>query len=205
MELVASPMKINTAEFETSAKSLDTCPAPGVPELAFIGRSNVGKSSLINMLSGRRGQLARVSSTPGKTRLINFFMMDQKWRLVDLPGYGYAKISKKARMIFRDFVSEYLVERENLLGVFVLIDSRLPPQEIDLDYISWLAESEVPFALIFTKSDKLSKTAAQKTVEKFYKVLSERIEGTPDHFVSSAKNGGGKKEILGYIGQNLEA
>lgn len=196
-------MKIKSAEFETSAKSLETCPAPGVPELAFIGRSNVGKSSLINMLSGRRGQLAKVSSTPGKTRLINFFNIDQQWRLVDLPGYGYAKISKKARMIFRDFVSEYLTNRENLLGVFVLIDSRLTPQDIDLDYITWLGEIEAPFALIFTKTDKLSKTAAQKSVDRFLAALSERIEGTPDHFISSSKNGEGKKEILGYIGHNL--
>ena len=196
-------MKIHSAEFETSAKSLDTCPASGVPELAFVGRSNVGKSSLINMLSGRRGQLAKVSSTPGKTRLINFFLIDQKWRLVDLPGYGYAKVSKKARMIFRDFVTEYLTEREKLLGVFVLIDSRIPPQDIDLDYISWLGESEVAFAIIFTKTDKLSKTAVQKKVTAFFEELSKRIEGQPDYFVSSAKTGAGKKEILGYIGENL--
>lgn len=198
-------MKIKTADFETSAKSLDTCPASGVPELAFIGRSNVGKSSLINMLSGRRGQLAKVSSTPGKTRLINFFMIDKSWRLVDLPGYGYAKISKKARMIFRDFVSEYLTQRDNLLGVMVLIDSRLSPQNIDLDYITWLAESEIPFALIFTKADKLSKGAAQKCVDTFYAKLADRIEGQPDYFISSSKAGTGKKEILGYISANLAA
>ena len=196
-------MKIHSAEFETSAKSLETCPASGVPELAFVGRSNVGKSSLINMLSGRRGQLAKVSSTPGKTRLINFFLIDQKWRLVDLPGYGYAKVSKKARMIFRDFVTEYLTEREKLLGVFVLIDSRIPPQNIDLDYINWLGESDVAFALIFTKTDKLSKTALQKKVDAFFGELSKRIEGQPDYFVSSAKDGTGKKEILGYIQENL--
>jgi len=196
-------MKIKSAEFEISASCLDTCPNQSVPELAFIGRSNVGKSSLINMLSGRRGQLAKVSGTPGKTRLINFFMMDQKWRLVDLPGYGYAKISKKARAIFRDFVSEYMQERENLLGVMVLIDSRLPPQDIDLDYITWLGEVEVPFAIIFTKSDKLSKKAIEKTVSRFYNALSERIEGQPDYFISSAKNGDGKQNILSYIGENL--
>ena len=196
-------MKIKTAEFETSAKSLDTCPPPRVPELAFIGRSNVGKSSLINMLSGKRTQLAKVSGTPGKTRLINFFMIDDKWRLVDLPGYGYAKISKKARAIFRDFVSEYLLERKNLLGVLVLIDSRIPPQDLDLDYISWLAECEIPFALIFTKSDKLSGTAIEKAKESFFEALSERIEGTPDFFISSAKDGSGRKEILGFIGGEL--
>lgn len=196
-------MKIKSAEFEQSASSLETCPAPSVPELAFIGRSNVGKSSLINMLSGRRGQLAKVSNKPGKTRLINFFMIDAQWRLVDLPGYGYAKISKKARMIFRDFVTEYLTGRENLRGVFVLIDSRLPPQDLDLDYITWLGECEVPCALIFTKSDKLSKSAVQKSVSKFFTALGTRIEGQPDYFISSAKTGDGKKELLGYIGENL--
>ncbi len=196
-------MKIKSAEFESSASSLDTCPPPGVPELAFIGRSNVGKSSLINMLSGRRGQLAKVSGTPGKTRLINFFMIDNRWRLVDLPGYGYAKVAKKDRMIFRDFVSEYLLGRENLRGVFVLIDSRLPPQEIDLDYIRWLGESEVAFAIIFTKADKLSATATKRCVDAFMDALGNRIEGRPDYFVTSAKDGTGRKEILGYVGQNL--
>lgn len=197
-------MKIKSAEFETSAKSLDTCPKPSVPELAFIGRSNVGKSSLINMLSGRRGQLAKVSGTPGKTRLINFFMINNNWRLVDLPGYGYAKLSKKARSIFRDFVSEYMTERENLLGTLVLIDSRLSPQDIDLDYITWLAEMNVPFALVFTKADKLSKTAVTKSTDKFFSALDQRIDGRPDHFVTSAKNGSGKAELLNYIGENLK-
>ncbi len=196
-------MKIKTADFETSASSLDTCPAPTLPELAFIGRSNVGKSSLINMLSGRRGQLAKVSSTPGKTRLINFFQIDGLWRLVDLPGYGYAKLSKKTRDIFRDFVTEYLTQRENLLGVLVLIDSRIPPQELDLDYITWLGEVEVPFALVFTKADKLSKSATEKTVKKFFTALAERIEGQPDYFITSSKDGTGKSELLGYIGENL--
>ena len=124
--------------------------------------------------------------------------------MVDLPGYGYAKISKKNRLIFRDFVTEYLTERENLLGVIVLIDSRLPPQEIDLDYITWLGESEIAFAIIFTKTDKQSAAANKKRVEAFFEKLGERIEGEPDYFVSSAKTGAGKKEILGYIGENLK-
>lgn len=196
-------MKIRSAIFETSAKSLETCPEPSVPELAFIGRSNVGKSSLINLLSGRRGQLAKVSGTPGKTRLINFFMIDDRWRLVDLPGYGYAKVSKKARMIFRDFVSDYLVERENLLGVMVLIDNRLPPQAIDLEYIHWLAECSVPFAIIFTKADKVSPTASKNNVNLFFDALAGHIEGIPDHFVTSAKDGTGKSEVLAYIDANL--
>ena len=196
-------MKVSTAEFETSAPSLEACPAPEYPELAFVGRSNVGKSSLINLLSGRRGQLAKVSGAPGKTRLINFFLINNAWRLVDLPGYGYARVSKKERRIFQDFVSDYLVNRENLLGVFVLVDSRLPPQPIDLDFVHWLAECSVPFAVIFTKSDKLSKAALRKNKDVFLESLRERVEGDPDHFVSSAKSGAGRSDILTYIGENL--
>ncbi len=196
-------MKIKSSRFELSAKSLDTCPAPNLPELAFIGRSNVGKSSLINLLAGSRGSLAKVSGSPGKTRLINFFVINETWRLVDLPGYGYAKVSKKDREVFRDFVSDYLTGRENLLGVFVLIDSRIPPQPIDLDYIHWLAETAVPFALIFTKTDKLSKSACDQARQRFFTDLGSRIEGEPDWFFTSAKSGTGRAELLRYIDDNL--
>ena len=146
-------MKIQNAKFKTSAINFDGCPAPDLPEFAFIGRSNVGKSSLINLLTNKEG-LARVSKTPGRTREINFFSINDSWNLVDLPGYGYAKVSKSQRDHFNEFVSDYLLNRETLTGTFVLIDSRHSPQKIDLEFLAWLIEAQLPFALIFTKIDK---------------------------------------------------
>jgi GTP-binding protein len=146
-------MKIQTSKFKTSAISFDRCLAPDFPEFAFIGRSNVGKSSLINLLTNKEG-LARISKTPGRTREINFFSINDSWNLVDLPGYGYAKVSKSQRDQFNEFVSDYLLNRETLTGIFVLIDSRHTPQKIDLEFLAWLIEAQLPFALIFTKTDK---------------------------------------------------
>ena len=156
-------MKISTAEFELSAPDLRECPAWALPEFAFIGRSNVGKSSLINLLAGRTA-LAKVSVTPGKTKLLNFFVMNGRWSLVDLPGYGYANVSHQDRDAFNQSVAEYIAERKNLSRVFVLIDSRHPPQKIDLQFLQWLIEAGKPYSLIFTKIDKLSQGVLERNV-----------------------------------------
>lgn len=164
----------------------------------MIGRSNVGKSSLLNMLTRVKG-LARISSTPGKTRLINFFTINGSWTLVDLPGYGYAKVARKERASFSAFVSDYLLHRPNLLGTFVLIDSRLDPQPIDLEFLEWMVTSGLPFILVFTKSDKLSPKAVQKNIDAFLEKL-RTISDTPPHFLkSSSKVGEGRSEILHLI------
>lgn len=195
-------MKITSASFLTSAPGYDSCPEPELPEFAFIGRSNVGKSSLLNLLAGRK-DLAKVSSTPGATRLINFFTMNRRWFLVDLPGYGYAKVRKDSRQKFQQAVSAYLAQRESLRCVFVLIDSRLTPQAIDLDFCEWLVDGGIPLVLVFTKTDK-SKAAKVKThVDLFLKALSERCDGTPRVFLSSTKTGKGKREILEFVEQAL--
>ena len=196
-------MKIKTAAFEVSAPSLELCPKWALPEFAFIGRSNVGKSSLINLLAERR-DLAKVSDLPGKTRLINFYVMNDRWSLVDLPGYGYAHVSKKERVGFNDAVAEFLEARRNLARVFVLIDSRLPPQPIDLEFVQWLGGCRTPFALVFTKADKQSGNQSQASIELFKTQLARSQLKAPDIFLSSARTKAGRTEILDYIGAVLE-
>jgi len=189
---------IRSAILQGSSPDLASCPVSELPEFALIGRSNVGKSSLLNMLTRVKG-LARISSTPGKTRLINFFTINGNWTLVDLPGYGYAKVARKERASFSAFVSDYLLHRSNLLGTFVLIDSRLDPQPIDLEFLEWMVTSGLPFILVFTKSDKLSPKAMQKNIDAFLEKLRV-ISETPPHFLtSSSKVGEGRAEILHLI------
>lgn len=174
------------------------CPPPTMPEFAFIGRSNVGKSSLINMLTGMR-KLAKTSSTPGKTQHINHFIINEQWFLVDLPGYGYAKVPKHLKEKFRRYIEEYILQRENLYCLFVLIDSRLEPQRIDIEFITWLGENEVPFVLVFTKCDKLKGSRLTENIETYKQELLKYWETLPDIFVSSAETGHGRQEILDFI------
>lgn len=198
---IATEMKITSARYITSSATYKQCPPPAVPEYAFIGRSNVGKSSLINMLTGQR-QLAKISATPGKTQLINHFEVvcgQQKWYLVDLPGYGYARISQKARNNWENMIGSYIRKRENLVCLFALIDSRHAPQQADLDFIAKLGEWKVPFVLVFTKTDKIKPGAVERNVEAFFKALSEQWEEAPPHFLSSATKKTGREELLGYI------
>ncbi|MDA0766608.1 MAG: ribosome biogenesis GTP-binding protein YihA/YsxC [Verrucomicrobia bacterium] len=195
-------MRITSATFLTSAPDLESCPEPTVPEFAFIGRSNVGKSSLLNMLSGKK-DLAKVSGSPGHTRLINYFTMNENWRLVDLPGYGYAKTSKKDREKFQGMISEYLTERVGLSCVFVLIDARHTPQQIDLEFVQWLMEAEVQFVLVFTKTDKLKNSKVEKHMEAFGLAMGPWCEVLPRMFKSSAEKGDGRKDILEFVGKAL--
>lgn len=196
-------MKIRTATFQASAPDLASCPPSDRPEFAFIGRSNVGKSSIINMLT-KADDLAKVSGTPGKTRLINFFTINATWSLVDLPGYGYAKVGRKDRGDFSAFVADYLQNRPNLVGTFVLIDSRLTPQKIDLDFLRWMVDCGLPFVLLFTKTDKLSGTEAQESVEAFLVAMREISEERPEIVLSSAKLGHGRTDTLALIASALE-
>ena len=191
-------MKINSAEFEISNSRADQCPKSNIPEYAFIGRSNVGKSSLINMLTQRKG-LAMTSSTPGKTMLINHFRINDEWYLVDLPGYGYAKRSKKDQEKLQNIISFYVLERGQLTNLFVLIDSRLKPQKIDLEFIEWLGENGVPFSIIFTKADKNKKGELRKNVDTFLATLREQWEELPPHFITSSESRLGREELLNYI------
>lgn len=194
-------MLIKTAEFVISSARADRCPpTDGKPEYAFIGRSNVGKSSLINMLTGRK-KLAMTSATPGKTLLINHFSINNEWYLVDLPGYGYAKRGKKEMEKLRNLIEYYVLERKELTCLFVLIDSRLTPQRIDLEFIQWLGEEGVPFALIFTKADKSKTTELRKNVDGFLNELRKEWEELPPHFVTSSAQGRGRDEVLDYIEQ----
>lgn len=194
-------MLIKTAEFVISSARADRCPpTDGKPEYAFIGRSNVGKSSLINMLTGRK-KLAMTSATPGKTLLINHFSINNEWYLVDLPGYGYAKRGKKEMEKLRNLIEYYVLERKELTCLFVLIDSRLTPQRIDLEFIQWLCEEGVPFALIFTKADKSKTTELRKNVDGFLNELRKEWEELPPHFVTSSAQGRGRDEVLDYIEQ----
>jgi GTP-binding protein len=197
-------MQIKSALFNVSARDLQSAPDWNRPEFAFIGRSNVGKSSIINMLSNKEG-LAKVSATPGKTQLLNFFVMNESWSLVDLPGYGYAKVAKSEKINFNESVGNYLEQRENLRQVFVLIDSRLPPQRIDIDFVSWLGDCAVPFALVFTKTDKQSTTKTQATIQSFLEVLPEHLVGLAPVITSSSKNRTGRIEILKLIEQTLRS
>ena len=191
-------MKIKHARFVVSNTEVAKCPQPDRPEYAFIGRSNVGKSSLINMLTNRKS-LAKTSVKPGKTRLINHFIINEEWYLVDLPGYGYAKTAKSERRKWEKFINDYILKRENLYSLFVLIDSRHQPQEIDLEFMEWLGISGIPFAIIFTKSDKLKDDELQLNLESYKSKMLETWESMPPWFVSSAVNGSGRDEILGYI------
>lgn len=195
-------MKIKSAEFETSAPNLAAAPRLALPEFALIGRSNVGKSSLLNLLAEKR-DLARVSDLPGKTRLMNFYSINLNWRLVDLPGYGYAHVSKTERADFNEAAAEYIQGRENLRGVFVLIDSRLEPQAIDLAFIEWIVETGVPFAVIFTKSDKQSTSQTNASVARFRSIALDGLDPAPEVFISSAKTKAGRTEILRHISDRL--
>jgi GTP-binding protein len=191
-------MDITNATFLLSSPDLKSCPESTLPEYAFIGRSNVGKSSLINMLTNIK-ELAKTSTKPGKTLLINFFLVNKKWHLVDLPGYGYAKASKTTKERIYHMINEYVVKRQQLSCLFVLIDSRHEPQAIDLDFIDFLGESEVPFALVFTKTDKISREKVAGTLNAYKKALSERWEELPPFFTTSAEKKQGREELLNYI------
>jgi GTP-binding protein len=196
-------VQIKSATFHVSARDIEAAPEWGRPEFAFIGRSNVGKSSMINMLSNKK-DLAKVSATPGKTQLLNFFVMNETWSLVDLPGYGYAKVARSEKSKFNESVADYLGTRGNLRRVFALIDSRLPPQRIDLEFIHWLGESGVPFALVFTKADKQSPTKTKSNVDTFLAAMPEHLKGTAPVIVSSSKDRTGRVEILKLIEQGLD-
>ena len=195
-------MKILSATFKASSPDLASCPVTSLPEFALIGRSNVGKSSLINMLTRSEG-LAKVSQIPGKTQLINFFTINNTWNLIDLPGYGYAKVGKKERGKFSAFVADYLQNRPNLRGTFVLIDSRLSPQALDLEFLNWMVGCGLAFILVFTKTDTLSKGAVQKNIQTFLASIREITEEEPTYVLSSSKDQQGRKEVLGLIGDAL--
>ena len=191
-------MVIKSAEFVISNSRVEKCPTTGLPEYAFIGRSNVGKSSLINMLTARKG-LAMTSQKPGKTQLINHFIINDAWYLVDLPGYGYARLGKDSRYSLRRMIEDYVLERKELVLLFVLLDCRHDPQKIDLEFIQWLGEEGVPFALVFTKADKLSKGRLAANVEAYKAKLREEWEELPPIFVTSSEERMGRDELLGYI------
>ncbi len=191
-------MIIKEAEFSLSAPTISLCPKDTKPEYAFIGRSNVGKSSLINMLCGRKN-LAKTSATPGKTLLINHFVINKEWYLVDLPGYGYAKRSKKEIARLDQMIRSYILQRQQLVNVFVLIDIRLEPQKIDLEFIEWLGASSIPFSLVFTKADKLTAGKAKTNLEGYKKTLEVTWEELPPIFVTSSEKRQGKEELLDYI------
>lgn len=196
-------MKIKSAVFEVSSPDLRSCPKWALPEFALIGRSNVGKSSLLNLLTERR-DLARVSDAPGKTKLINFFIVNGAWSLVDLPGYGYAEVGKQRRLEFNEAVADFLSKRRNLRCVFVLIDSRLPPQAIDIEFLRWLEECQTPYALIFTKTDKQSAALGAANIAVFMKAVSEWRTDPPDVLTSSSKTRAGRSDVLNYIAAILQ-
>ena len=191
-------MEITSAKFVISNSRADMCPEGNLPEYSFIGRSNVGKSSLINMLTNH-SKLAMTSSTPGKTLLINHFLINNSWYLVDLPGYGYAQRGKKVMEQIKNIIQHYVLERMQMTCLFVLIDSRLEPQKIDLQFIEWLGENSVPFALVFTKADKQNIVKTQQNVERFLNTLKEQWEELPAYFITSAEKKTGRKEVLDYI------
>ena len=196
-------MRIKQAEFIISNTDIKNCPKADMPEYAFIGRSNVGKSSLINMLTDRRN-LAKVSGKPGKTQLINHFLINKLWYLVDLPGYGYAGVSKTQRYEFTQFIEKYLLNRENLMCLFVLLDSRLKPQTIDLEFMLWLGENCIPFVICFTKQDKLSKKESAENLINYKKELLKSWQELPQIFLSSATKKKGKEDILTFIANTNE-
>jgi len=196
-------MRLLRVAFISSAPDLGACPKDGLPEFAFIGRSNVGKSSLVNMLTSRRG-VAKVSSTPGKTRLINHFLVNEAWYLVDLPGYGFAKISQTLRKKISEMINSYILKRKEMKCVFVLVDSRLEPQKKDLDFISWLGEKGIPFFILFTKVDKLSAVELDKSIARFKKRLKEFWEELPVIVPTSSKTKEGREIVIGMIDEILE-
>lgn len=192
-------MNNRRAAFVMSATDINGCPHPRLPEYAFFGRSNVGKSSLINMLTGVKN-LARTSNTPGKTQLLNYYLVDEEtWYLVDLPGYGYAKVAKTARRNWEKIIREYFIQRKSLIYTFVLIDSRLEAQKSDMELINWLGTHELPFCLVFTKADKLSRNNLHKNVDEYKKALQEKWEELPPIFITSSESGEGKSEINDFI------
>lgn len=196
-------MEIKSAKFISSYTSLEKLPKTDLPELAFIGRSNVGKSSLINMLCNQQ-KLAKTSSTPGKTQTINHFLIDEAWYLVDLPGYGYAKVSKKMRTQWEEMIRLYLLKREALYCVFVLIDSRVPPQNSDIEFITWLGENGIPLSIVFTKADKLKVTEVDENIKAFKTELLKFWEEIPPSFISSAEKKTGKDELLAYFNDIIQ-
>lgn len=191
-------MIIKTAEFVVSNDTVSKCPTDNMAEYAFIGRSNVGKSSLINMITGNK-KLAKTSGRPGKTQLINHFLINGEWYIVDLPGYGYAKASKTSREKWEKFIAEYLTKREQLVNVFVLLDCRLEPQKIDLEFMNWCGEKGIPFSMVFTKIDKLSSSALQKNLAKYKKEMLKYWDALPPVFTTSSESAFGKEKILNYI------
>ena len=193
-------MEIKSADFVMSNTDVRKCPQDTLPEYAFIGRSNVGKSSLINMLTGRK-KLAMTSSTPGKTLLINHFLINKAWYIVDLPGYGYAQRGQKVVSKIKEIIESYVLYRQQMTCLFLLIDARLKPQAIDLSFIEWLGENGVPFAIVFTKADKLGKGELRSNVAQFLDTLKEQWEELPPHFVTSSESGMGREELLDYIAQ----
>ena len=200
-------MEIKQAAFVVSNTQVAKCPTHKLPEYAFIGRSNVGKSSLINMLTNHKG-LAKTSSKPGKTQLINHFLINKEWYLVDLPGYGYAKVSKQSKKTFQQFITDYFKKRRELVCAFVLVDIRHEPQKIDLEFMQWLGENTIPFAIVFTKADKLTEKQIQEHVASYSEILLQQWEEMPPYFITSSENRLGKEDLLSYIetiNQSLKA
>lgn len=194
---------IRSATFVKSSAKVEQLPSPELPEFAFIGRSNVGKSSLINMLVGQK-ELAHTSSNPGKTQTINHYLIDKNWYLVDLPGYGYAKVARSMRTEWQRTLEKYILTRENLMNVFVLIDSRIPPQESDLTFINRLGERGIPLSVVFTKCDKIGKVVLEDNIGKFREAMLQFWEETPPFFITSAEKGTGKEELLTYVAGALK-
>ncbi len=194
-------MQVKSASFVVSNTDVKKCPKDPLPEYAFIGRSNVGKSSLINMLTSRKS-LAKTSGRPGKTQLINHFLINKNWFLVDLPGYGYARVSKSTKKVFQKFITDYFSKREQLVSAFVLIDIRHEPQKIDMEFMEWLGSNQIPFSIIFTKADKLKPGAITRNVETYLQTLEQGVwEEAPNHFVTSSSSGMGRDNVLEYIDQ----
>ena len=193
-------MKIKSAEFVMSNSDVTKCPKEKLIEYAFIGRSNVGKSSLINMLMQRKS-LAKTSGKPGKTQLINHFLINKNWFLVDLPGYGYARVSKSSKRIFQKFITQYFSKRQQLALAFVLIDCRHKPQKVDLEFMQWMGENQVPFSIIFTKQDKMKPSALTKNIEDYKLKMLESWEQMPNYFITSSSNGSGRDKVLNYISE----
>ncbi|EGV43422.1 YihA family ribosome biogenesis GTP-binding protein [Bizionia argentinensis JUB59] len=199
-------MEIKSAEFVMSNSDVTKCPKDLLPEYAFIGRSNVGKSSLINMITNRKS-LAKTSGRPGKTQLINHFLINKTWHLVDLPGYGYARVSKSSKKTFQKFITDYFNQREQMVSAFVLVDIRHKPQPIDLEFMAWMGENDIPFSIIFTKADKLKPQAILNHVADYSAVMMETWEDMPNYFITSSSKEMGKDELLNYIhevNENME-
>ena len=193
-------MKIKSAEFVMSNSDVTKCPKEKLIEYAFIGRSNVGKSSLINMLMQKKS-LAKTSGRPGKTQLINHFLINKNWFLVDLPGYGYARVSKSSKRIFQKFITQYFSKRQQLVLAFVLIDCRHKPQKVDLEFMQWMGENQVPFSIIFTKQDKMKPNALIKNIEDYKLKMLESWEEMPNYFITSSSNGTGRDKVLNYMSE----